>query len=379
VRDYSECFVGLDVAKARNAVAIAEPGRSGEVRYLGEIDSAPEAMQRLVRRLGKRHGRLHFCYEAGCTGYGLYRQIKALGHQCTVVAPSLIPTKAGERRKTNRIDATKLARLMRAGELSAVWVPDEAHEAMRDLVRTRHAAAKSLRAKRQHVTSFLLRHGRWYPRKAWGSTHARWLAAQSFAHTAQTAAFHDMVEAVRCAEQRLARLEALIGEFVPQWSLAPVAKALQAVRGVDFIAAVAFLAEVGDLSRFANPRQLMAYLGMTPSEASTGDDVKRGPITKTGNSQARRILVESAWTYRFAPKVGARKLVKVSAAPDKVQAIAWKAQMRLTQRYRMLARRGKKANVVAVAVARELAGFLWAIAREMTGDSGDHAQATNKR
>jgi transposase len=183
---------------------------------------------------------------------------------------------------------------------------------------------------------------------------------------AQTAAFHDMVDAVRRAEQRLMRLECLIGELVPQWSLAPVAQALQAVRGIDVIAAVTFLAEVGDLTRFANPRQLMAYLGLVPSESSSGEDIKRGPITKTGNSQARRVLVESAWTYRFAPKVGAHKLAKVQAAPDKIQAIAWKAQMRLTQRYRKLAQRGKTKNIVVVAVARELAGFLWAIAREMT-------------
>lgn len=190
--DYSEAFVGLDVAKSHNAVAIADAGRDGEVRYWGEVNSAPQDMERLVRKLSRRYGRLHFCYEAGCTGYGLYRQIKGLGHDCTVAAPSLIPVKAGERRKTNRIDALKLAKLLRAGDISPVWVPDEAHEALRDLVRTRGAALKDLRRKRQHISSFLLRHGRFYERKAWGRMHAKWLAAQSFSQPTQTAAFHDM-------------------------------------------------------------------------------------------------------------------------------------------------------------------------------------------
>jgi transposase len=370
VTDYSETFVGLDVAKARNAVAIADAGRDGEVRYWGEVSSAPQDMERLVRKLARRYRRLHFCYEAGCTGYGLYRQIKTLGHACTVAAPSLIPVKAGERRKTNRIDALKLAKLLRSGDISPVWVPDEAHEALRDLVRTRGAALKDLRRKRQFVSSFLLRHGRFFPgKKAWGRTHAKWLAQQSFTHPAQTAAFHDMVEAASQANARLARLEGLIEELVPQWSLAPVAAALQAVRGFDVINAVTFLAEVGDLTRFEHPRQLMAYLGLIPSEDSTGDSVRRGPITKTGNNEARRVLVEAAWCYRFAPKVSAQKLGKVRTASQSVQAIAWKAQMRLTQRYRRLLKAGKNKNVVVVALARELSGFLWAIAKDLAGQN----------
>jgi transposase len=364
VADHSEVFVGLDVAKARNAVAMAEAGRGGEVRFLGEIDNTPEAASRLARKLGQRYGRVHFCYEAGPTGYGLYRQLKALGHECVVVAPSLIPIRAGERRKTNRIDATKLAKLLRAGELTPVWVPDEGHEALRELVRTRSAACRDLRAKRQQVTSLLLRYGRSYPGKTWGRRHAEWLATQNFPQVAQTIAFHDMVDAVRRAESRLARLEVVIAEMVPHWSLAPLVTAFQAVRGLDSISAVTFLAEVGDLTRFPNPRQLMAFLGLVPCESSTGETINRGPITKTGNKEARRTLVESAWAYRFAPKVAARKLTKVHSTSDKVQEIAWKAQMRLTQRYRKLSSRKNK-NVAVVAVARELAGFLWAIAKEV--------------
>lgn len=367
MREYSEVFVGMDVAKLRNAVALAESGRDGDVRYLGEIDNTPEATRRLVKKLEKRYSQIHFCYEAGPTGYGLYRQIEHMGHDCMVIAPSLIPVKPGERRKTNRIDATKLARLLRSGELTRVWVPDAAHEAIRDLVRTRSAASRDLRAKRQHVTSFLLRHGLPFPGKtSWGRAHATWLSALSFEHVAQTVAFHDMVEAVRRAESRISNLEKMIAEFVPTWSLAPVATALQALRGFDFVSSVTLLAEVGDLTRFDKPRQLMAYLGLVPSESSTGDSVNRGPITKTGNREARRTLVECSWAYQYAPKIGEKKLERVRAAPDKVQAIAWKAQMRLTQRYRQLMRRGKLNTVVIVAIARELSGFVWAIAKEVT-------------
>lgn len=366
MQNNSEAFIGLDVSKSRHAVAVADSGREGEVRYYGEIDSTSEAVRRLANKLAKRYERLHFCYEAGPTGYGLYRELKALGHSCVVVAPSLIPIKPGDRTKTNRRDAVNLAKLLRAGELTSVWVPDEAHEAIRDLVRTREAACRALRALRQQVTSFLLRHGRSYARKAWGRTHARWLAAQSFAHPAQAIAFHDMIAAVRHAEARLANLETAISEFVPTWSLAPVVEALQAMRGINLISAVRFLAEVGDLTRFENPRLLMGYLGLVPSEHSTGDSIKRGSITKAGNATARRTLVESAWAYRFSPRVGEKKLALTQRTPQGVQAIAWKAQLRLTQRYRKLIGRGKKSTVAVTAIAREMSGFIWAIAKEVS-------------
>lgn len=378
--DYSEVFIAFDVAKLKNAVAIAEAGRVGEVRYLGEIENTAEATRRLVAKLSARYARLTFCYEAGPTGYGLYRWIKALGHECLVVAPSLIPSKPGDRVKTNRRDAINLAKLLRAGELTAVWVPDEAHEAMRDLVRTRDAAVNDLRAKRQRVTSFLLRYGRSYPGKTtWGARHDRWLAEQKLEHLAQRIAFEETVMAARQAKERLQRLEAAIVELVPQWSLGSVAEAMQIMRGVDIVSAAIFLAEVGDLSRFANPRQLMSYLGLVPSERSTGDSIKRGPITKAGNTRARRMLVESAWAYRFPPRVSKRKQCKLEKAPRVVREIAWKAQMRLTRRYRALNAKGKKSTVAITAVARELAGFLWAIGGEMAAIStaaGQPAQTT---
>ena len=362
---YKAAFIGIDTSKKRNAIAIAEQGRGGEVRFLGEIDNSEGATRKLVAKLTAKYRKLHFCYEAGPTGYGLHRWLTALGQSCSVVAPSLIPKRPGERVKTNRRDAESLARLLRAGELTAVWVPDEKHEAIRDLVRARDAAVKDLRAKRQQLTSFLLRHSRSFPgRTAWSKAHTSWLAEQKFEHHAQRLVFEESLLAIRDAGQRLARIENAIGELAPQWSLAPAVEAIQAMRGIDFIAAVSFLAEVGDLTRFANPRQLMAYLGLTPSEASTGDSVNRGGITKAGNSRARRTLVEGAWSYRFPARVGSAKLAKLQGLPKPVRDIAWKAQVRLCARYRSLTAKGKKSNVAIVAVAREMAAFIWAIVHE---------------
>jgi transposase len=365
VGEYTEAFVGIDAAKARNAIAVAEGGRGGEVRYLGEVDASEQAMRRLVARIAAKYDRVHFCYEAGLTGYGLYRLIIGLGYECTVVAPSLVPRKPGDRVKTNRRDAVALARLLRAGELTPVWVPDEGHEAMRDLVRARAAAVETLRVHKQQVAAFLLKHGRHFPRKtSWGARYLRWLQEQKFAHPAHQIVLQEAVEAVRLARERVLRLEKLIEELLPTWSLAPVVTALQALRGVNLIVAVTFVAEIGDLRRFESPRHLMAYLGLVPSERSTGDAVRRGGITKAGNGRVRHLLVESAWTYRHPPRVGAKKLAQLERVPTKVREIAWKAQSRLTARYRALAARGKRLTIVCTAIARELAGFMWAVARE---------------
>jgi transposase len=361
-----EAFIGIDAAKARNAVAIADEGREGEVRYLGEFDAAPESMRRLVARLAAKYDRLHFCYEAGPTGYGLYRLIVSLGHSCTVVAPSLVPRRPGDRVKTNRRDATTLARLLRAGELTAVWVPDPAHEAMRNLVRARTAAVETLRVHKQQVRAFLLRHGRTAPvKKSWGARYRRWLQEQRFEHPADQIVLQEYVEAVRLAEERLVRIERAIAEFLPGWSLAPVVEALMALRGVDLVVAVSFAAEIGDVRRFESPRRLMGYLGLVPEERSTGETVRRGSITKMGNARLRQLLVESAWTYRHPPRIGKGKLGVIGRVPPKVREIAWKAQSRLTARFRAFAARGKKLTVTCTAIARELAGFMWAVAREV--------------
>jgi transposase len=367
MRDHSEAFVAFDTSKLRNAVAVAEAGRSGEVRFLGEIDNTASATAKLVNKLAGKYDRLSFCYEAGPTGYGLYRQITSLGHDCMVAAPSLIPKKAGDRVKTNRRDALGMVKQFRAGELTAVWVPDPRHEAMRDLARARGAAVEDLCRKRQHISSFLLRLGLHYTgKKTWTKAYMNWLMSQKLEHAEQRIALEEMLLAVRQAEERIARLEEAIRAAVPDWSLAEVVDALMAMRGIDMISATGFMAEIGDLSRFRTPRELMAYLGLVASEHSTGDTVKRGGITKTGNRRARRIVVECSWAYRHPPRVGKEKQARVEAAPRVVREIAWKAQHRLYRRYRALIRKGKLKTVVITALARELAGFIWAINREIT-------------
>src|SRR5262249_35654255 len=372
MNEHNEAFVAFDTSKLRNAVAIAEGGRDGEVRFFGEIDNTAQARAKLVRKLAGKYDRLTFCYEAGPTGYGLYRQIRSLDQACSVVAPSLIPKKPGDRVKTNRRDAVSLAKLLRAGELTAVWVPDQGHEGLRDRTRARESAMIDLRAKRQKVSAFLLRLGRHYPqkRKTWTKTHMNWLASQKFEYPQQRFVFEEMMLAVRQAQERLARVEEAIRGAVPEWSLAAVATALMAMRGIDVIAATTLLAEIGDLSRFRTPHDLMAYLGLVPSEDSTGDTVRRGSITKAGNHRARGMLVECSWSYQHPPRVGPHKQLKVDAAPPAVREIAWKAQCRLHKRYRALIRRGKLKTVAITAVARELAGFIWAINREIATASG---------
>jgi transposase len=363
---HTEVFVGLDVAKARHAVAVAEEGGQGEVRYWGEIEADPESVRRLVARLEKRNVRLHFCYEAGPTGYGLYRQLTKLGHACSVLAPSLIPRRSGDRVKTNRRDAPQLARLLRAGELTAVWVPDEAHEAMRDLVRARQVAAEDMRCKRQAISSMMPRQGRTYSgKKTWGVRHMQWLQAQRFEQLAQHLVLQELLLAVRHAGERQKRIEAAIIELLPKWSLASVVAALQALRGVNLVTAATIMAEIGDLRRFESPRQLMGYLGLVPGERSTGDTVHRLGITKAGNGRVRQALVESAWSYRHPPRTGRAKHYVLEDLPPAIRDIAAKAQTRLCGHYRALSQRGKKLTVAVTAIARELAGFIWAIGKEV--------------
>jgi transposase len=362
--DYSEAFVAFDTSKLRHSVAIAEGERGGEVRFLGEIESSEIATAKLVRKLAGKYRRLTFCYEAGPTGYGLYRQITRLGHRCIVVAPSLIPRKPGDRVKTNRRDALSLVKLLRAGELTAVWVPDEHHEAIRELTRARGTAVQELRIKRQQISAFLLRQGLHYcGGRTWTKAHVNWLMRQKFAHAEQRLVFEEMMLALRQEQERIARLEQAIRAAVPDWSLAEVVTALMAMRGMDLVSATTFLAEIGDLSRFRTPSELMAYLGLVPSERSTGDSITRGRITKAGNGRARRMLVECAWSYQHPPRVSQDKQAKVAAAPPAVREIAWKAQCRLNRRYRALVSRGKLKTVAITAVAREFAGFIWAVAR----------------
>jgi transposase len=369
--------VGLDVHKDSIVVSVAEAGVQGslgEVREYGKIANTSTAMERLARKLVAKGNELQFCYEAGPCGYGIQRQLSGMGHQCDVVAPSLIPRKPGERIKTDRRDAVKLARLHRAGELTPVWVPDQAHEAIRDLVRARLAAARELRRARQQLSSFLLRNGHAYQRTPWTALHRRWLAGLKFEQPMHYLVLEDAIAAVEGAQERRRRLEAQIEAALPEWSLAPVVVALQALRGIALVAAATLAAELGDVTRFDNPRQLMAYIGLVPSEHSSGKTRRQGGITKAGNTTARRMLIEAAWSYRFPARISREQLLQQEALPKPIRDIAWKAQERLCRRYRRLARSGKLTTVICAAIARELAGFVWAIACEVgRSDSGKSA------
>jgi transposase len=354
-------FVGMDIHKEKISIAVAESGRGGALEYIGEIANDPGAIRKLCERLGRPGKPLAFCYEAGPCGYGVHRQLTSLGHRCDVVAPSLIPKKSGDRVKTNRRDATILARLHRAGELTSVWVPDAEHEAMRDLIRLRGVVRQIVTRARQHLQGFLLRHGKKHG-PGWGTAYRRWLSTLTFEHPAQQIAFQDYVDAVTDAEQRLQRVEEQISSLLPAWNLRPVVEGLQAMRGISLINAVVLVAEVGDFTRFSNPRQLMAYFGLVPGEQSSGETARRGGITKTGNTRVRRALVEGAWAYRMRARISHHKVDRIEALPKAVRDIGWKAQVRLCARYRRLTARGKTANVVNVAIAREMVGFIWSIA-----------------
>lgn len=367
MNEFNNIYVGLDVHKTTIAVAVAREGR-GEPEYYGEIENSSAAVAKLLKRLSPDGERLSFCYEAGPCGYGLHRQLIGLGHACEVVAPSLIPRKSGERMKTDRRDALMLARLHRSGELTAVWVPDEEQEAMRDLSRAREDM-KSLELKaRQRLGAFLLRHDKRYPGKSrWTQAHWRWLESVKFERAIQQLVLQEYIDSVKSAQRRVAQLEAQMRENLGSWSLGVVAEALMALRGVSLVTAVTTLAELGDITRFDSPRELMGYLGLVPSEHSSGPSRRQGGITRTGNGHVRRVLVEAAWNYRFA----ARKTHCIERRAEKtsqpVQAIAWQAQKRLCGRYRTLMQAGKDKKQVTTAVARELAGFIWAIACEVQG------------
>jgi len=362
-------FVGLDVHAATITVAIAEP--SGEIREMGTIPNDPEAIRKLMRRLGEREA-LRVCYEAGPCGYTLYWQLTRLGISCIVVAPTLVPVKPGDRVKTDRRDAKKLARSFRSGDLTPVWVPDAAHEALRDLVRAREAAKKDQRRARHRLQKFLLRHGHRPPAgtKAWTERYRRWLSTVRFDAPAQEATRVDYVAELEHARDRVARLERALDEAIEATpaDMRSVIDALQALRGIAKLAAATIVAEVGPLSRFDRPRQLMGYSGAVSSEDSSGPRVHRGAITKTGNAHLRRIVVEAAWSYRHRPAIGPTLRRRQAGQGEAIKAIAWKAQHRLHGRYRHLLARGKLPQQVVTAVARELLGFIWAIGVAVEGE-----------
>jgi transposase len=357
-------FVGLDVHAETIAVAVAEPG--GEVRSLGVIPNRPESVRKLIRKLGPAE-HLRVCYEAGPTGYVLYWQLVSLGVKCVVVAPTLIPVKPGDRVKTDRRDAEKLARNHRAGTLTAVWVPDAAHEALRDLVRARECAKRDLTRARNRVSMYLLRHGWRRPahlKARWTKRHLEWIKTKvHFDQPAQEITVTDYVHEVEHLAARLERLDHAIGEAARSAppSMRAVIEALQALRGIAEVAATTLVAELGQMSRFSTPRQLMSYSGLVPSEYSSGSKIAHGHITKMGNPHLRRVLVEAAWAYQFRPWMGGYLLKRQVGLSEEVKEIGWKAQHRLHARYLHLLARGKNKPQIVTALGRELLGFIWDI------------------
>ena len=355
-------YVGLDVHAETIAVAVAETG--GEVRSVGTIPNTADAVRRLIKKLGQEKS-LRVCYEAGPTGYVLYWQLTQLGVHCDVIAPTLVPVKSGDRVKTDRRDAEKLARCYRGGDLTPVWVPDAAHEALRDLVRAREAAKKDQTRARHRLGKMLLRQGRRHLGKMtpWTVTYMDWARRQKFDQPAQQAAFLDYVNEVDHAVERLRRLETALDAAIESApvSMRAVIEALQALRGVAKLTAATVVAELGSLSRFEHPRQLMGYSGAVPSEYTTGGKERKGAITKTGNAHLRRVLVEASWAYRRGPQLSGPLRRRQEGLAPEIREIAWKAQVRLCGRYRRLCAKGKPEPQAVTAVARELLGFIWAI------------------
>lgn len=359
-------YVGLDVHKKTTDVAIASGRSNGKVRFYGKIASTLNALNKLIKKLQDGDKELRFVYEAGPCGYQIYRYLDAKGLHCSVVAPSMIPRRSGDRIKTDRRDAINLVRLFRAGELTSIYVPTPEDEAIRDLIRCRDDMRRFERKARQRLLSFLLRHGHQYSgKKHWTKGFYTWLATVRFSHPAQQIALQEYIDLTNECSERIQRITQQIQIHIEAWGRAPFVKAYQALRGVSVIVAATVVAEIGDMNRFQSPKQLMAYLGLIPSEHSSGKTVRRGPITKTGNSHVRRVLIEAAWTYKMQARVSKILLKRQKGLPKSVCEISWKAQTRLCTRYRRLFARGKSRQTVVTAIARELSAFIWAIDKEV--------------
>ncbi len=360
-------YVGLDVSKNKVAVAIADEGRDSS-RYWGVIPHTKEALHKLVKQLSTDGVTLKTCYEAGCTGFEMYRWLLEMNVDCDVVAPSLTPTRASDRVKTDRRDALRLAQLLRAGELTNVYVPTVEDEAFRDLVRAREDAKEDLNRHMQRLGKFLLRQQRFPPEKVKPGTakYDEWLDTVRFSQESQQFAFAEYRQTIRETNQRLARYEKEIEQQAKTSSQAPLIQALQALRGIKLLSAATIAVELGDIAgRFAHPRYVMSYSGLVPRERSTGDSRWQGGLTKAGNSHLRRVLVESAWSYRYTPGVRRALRERLTGLPPGIEAISWEAQVRLHKKYKMMMRQGKHKGVITAAVARELVGFVWAIAQEL--------------
>ena len=359
-------YVGLDVHKNTIDVALAEGGVEGEVRSYGKINSTIEALNKLIRKIRSKGSALQFVYEAGFCGYEIYRYLVSKGHACSVVAPSMIPRRSGDRIKTDRRDAVNLVRLFRAGELTSIYIPTEEDEAIRDLTRCRDDIKRLERKVRQRLLAFLLRHGfRYRGKKNWTQAHMNWLAGVKMPHPAQQIVLQEYIDASNECTDRLQRITEQIQAMLSGWSRALFVRAYQALRGVSLIVATTVVAEIGDMSRFKNPKELMAYLGLVPSEYSSGNSVHRGAITRTGNGHVRRVLIEAAWTYKAPARKSLPILKRQKGLSKSICDISWKAQTRLCARYRRLYAKGKSKQTTITAIARELSGFIWAIDQEV--------------
>ena len=365
---HSILFIGLDTHKEFNEVAYIEEHRGAQPVHLGRIPSSKVAVQKLVRQFESKYpgATLHFVYEAGPCGYWIYRLITSLGHCCYVVAPSLIPKKSGEKIKTDKRDALKLSKLLKSEDLTPIYVPEPEDEAVRDLSRAREVAMKDLKDAKYQLKALLLRNNINYKGTAnWTQKHLRWLTELVLPHPAQHIVLQEFLHTITERISRLERLDNELTHHVHQWRYYPVVKAIQAMRGVRLLVATGVVAELGDLSRFDHPRKLMSYLGLVPSEHSSGGKRHIGAITKCGNGRARRLLVEGAHTYRYAANISTDMQKRQEGLPKDIIDIAWKAQLRLCKRYKKMIAKGKHYNLVVTAIAREMIAYIWAIAKEV--------------
>lgn len=359
-------YVGLDVSKSKIAVACADEGRQ-EARYWGCIEHSKAAVTRLVQQLSRENIQLNVCYEAGPTGYVLYRWLLELGVFCNVVAPSLIPKKPGERVKTDKRDALRLAQLYRAGELTAVYVPTPEDEAFRDLVRGREDAKEDLCRHKQRLSKFLLRLQLSDPKKSkpGSARFEEWLDTLRFNNSCLELTFQEYRQAIWETKERIKRYEREIEEQSVTSTQAPLIQAFQALRGVALVTSATLVSEIASASRFRAPGSFMSYCGLVPSEYSSGNSRWQGRITKAGNAHLRRVLVEAAWSYRYSPAIRRKMGERIAGLPTEIQSIAWTAQNRLNRKYKSMMHKGKHKGCIVTAIARELAGFVWAIAHEL--------------